>query len=193
MVVFENGFFKKSQYRKFSLRNRSEYYQMKELLKYRLDRLDKIPIPDLWIIDGGESLLNLAYELISKYGLDIDIIAISKERVDKRVNRSKGSTADVIWTKYKTFKLLPTDKRLQWVQKIRDEAHRFALSVHKKRKVKEDMESSLLQKKGIGGYYIKEGYLTALNLLKALEVWYILKRICHLVGWEKEGVRQKST
>jgi len=180
MVVFENGFFKKSQYRKFSLRNRSEYYQMKELLKYRLDRLDKIPIPDLWIIDGGESLLNLAYELTSKYGLDIDIIAISKERVDKRVNRSKGSTADIIWTKSKIFKLLPTDKRLQWVQKIRDEAHRFALSFHKKRKVKEDMESSLLQKKGIGAITLKR-LLDYFGTFKAIES-ATFEEICNVAG-----------
>jgi len=150
MVVFESGVFNKSKYRRFALRNRSEYYQMKELLKKRLDRLSKIPPPNLWIIDGGEALLNLAYELSLEYGLDIDIIAISKERENSRVNRSKGSTADIIWTKSKTFKLLPNDKRLQWVQKIRDEAHRFALESHKRRRLKENMEISLLQKRGIG-------------------------------------------
>jgi len=46
-----------------------------------------------------ESLLNLAYELTSKYGLDIDIIAISKERVDKRVIVQKVAQVDIIWDK----------------------------------------------------------------------------------------------
>jgi len=149
MVVFEEGIFNKSKYRRYSLKNKTEYYQMKELLKKRLDRLDKMSPPDLWIIDGGLTLLNLAHELSFEYGLNINIIAIAKEKTRNRVNRSKGGTADIVYTKYKTFQLPPTDKRLQWVQKIRDEAHRFALNYHKAKKVKEDMEISLLQKKGI--------------------------------------------
>jgi len=156
MVVFEDGVFQKSKYRRYALKNKSEYYQMKELLKRRLKRLDKISPPNLWIIDGGETLLNLAYELSFEYQLDIDIIAISKEKREDRVNRSKGSTADIIYTKYKTFQLLPTDKRLQWVQKIRDEAHRFALGYHREKKRKEDIKISLLQKKGIGVATLKK-------------------------------------
>jgi excinuclease ABC subunit C len=128
---------------------------MKELLKRRLKRLDKISPPNLWIIDGGETLLNLAYELSFEYQLDIDIIAIAKEKRDDRVNRSKGSTADIIYTKSKTFQLPPTDKRLQWVQKIRDEAHRFALSYHKDKKIRASMDHSFLRNRGIGVATIK--------------------------------------
>ena len=52
--------------------------------------------------------------------------------------------------------MLPSDKRLQFVQRLRDEAHRFAISFHKKQKRKEDKEISFLQIKGIGEAKIKK-------------------------------------
>ena len=56
----------------------------------------------------------------------------------------------------KSLNLLPSDKRLQFIQRLRDEAHRFAISFHKKQKRKEDKEISLLQIKGIGEAKIKK-------------------------------------
>jgi len=70
--------------------------------------------------------------------------------------RAKGKAADIIYTKDGEFKLSPSDKRLQFIQNIRDESHRFAISFFKKQKLKADREISLLNKKGIGEARIRK-------------------------------------
>ena len=79
----------------------------------------------------------------------IDLLAISKEKIDAKANRSKGRAYDTLHTKNQSFQLPPTDKRLQFVQKLRDEAHRFAISFHQKKKRTTDLHSSLLTVEGI--------------------------------------------
>ena len=70
--------------------------------------------------------------------------------------RAKGKANDIIYTKDGEFKLSPGDKRLQFVQNIRDESHRFAISFFKKQKLKEDREISLLAKRGVGEATIRK-------------------------------------
>ncbi len=155
MIVFENGIFKKNDYRHYNLTSKDEYSQMKELLQRRCDSFEKNPPPDLWIIDGGETLRKLAQETAKSAGVNLDIIAISKEKVDFKAYRAKGKAKDIIYTQNDIFKLQPSDKRLQFVQRLRDEAHRFAVTFHKKQKIKEDKKISLLKIKGIGEAKIK--------------------------------------
>jgi excinuclease ABC subunit C len=156
MVVWSDGKWNKSSYRKYSLKAKDEYAQMKEMLSRRIKDFAQNSPPDLWVIDGGDTLLQLALKLIDKAGVNIDIIAIAKEKLDAKAYRAKGRARDIIYTKESVFNLQPTDKRLQWIQRLRDEAHRFALSYHKKRKLKEDSQISLLEKKGIGSATIKK-------------------------------------
>jgi excinuclease ABC subunit C len=149
MVVYESGVFDKKSYRTYHLEAKDEYAQMREMLHRRVDSFAKNSPPDLWILDGGSTLLNLAIEILESSGVFLDVIAISKEKIDAKAHRAKGKAKDIIHTKDDTFRLQESDKRLQWVQKLRDEAHRSAINFHKKTKLKIDQESKLLSLHGI--------------------------------------------
>jgi len=156
MVVWEEGKWLKKDYRRYKLKAKDEYGQMKEMLTRRIESFSKNSAPNLWILDGGETLRRLAVKLLKDSNINLDIIAIAKEKLDAKAYRAKGSAKDIIYTKESVFELKTTDKRLQWVQRQRDEAHRFAITYHQNRKRKEDMQSSLLQKKGIGPATVKK-------------------------------------
>ena len=163
MVVWNdeiNGFDKKD-FRHYNLESKDEYSQMREMLLRRVDSFEKNPAPDLWVIDGGSTLLKLAYDIINSTGVNLDIIAIAKEKVDAKAHRAKGAAKDIVHYKdkngeYRSLKLETSDQRLQFVQRQRDEAHRFVISFHKKQKRKEDKQISLLQIKGIGEAKVKK-------------------------------------
>ncbi len=149
MITCNNNIFEKSAYRLYHLEAKDEYSQMRETLTRRIKSFEKNPPPDLWIIDGGSTLLKLAQELLLSYGVRLDVIGISKEKIDAKSHRSKGKANDIIHTLTDTFRLQNSDKRLHWIQKLRDEAHRSAITFHKKSKLKIDQESQLLSLKGI--------------------------------------------
>lgn len=150
MVVWDNDEFLKEDYRLYNLDARDEYAQMKEMLTRRVERFAQNPPPDVWIIDGGKTLLTLAYNILESVGVSIDVIGIAKEKIDAKANRSKGGARDILYTKDEVFRLEPSDKRLQFIQRLRDEVHRTAIGFHKKQKRKEDKQISLLSIKGIG-------------------------------------------
>jgi len=156
MVCFEDGKFNKSGYRQYHLKSLDEYAQMKETLTRRIESFETNPAPDLWILDGGSTLLKLAKELLDSCGTNIDLIAISKEKIDAKAHRAKGKAKDIIHTVDESFSLSTNDKRLQWVQRMRDEAHRYAITFHKKTKLKQDQASRLLQTKGVGPAKLKK-------------------------------------
>jgi len=156
MVVWNENKWQKNHYRRYELQSKDEYGQMKEMLTRRIKSFDNNPAPDLWILDGGETLRRLAMQLLEEVNLNLDVIAIAKEKLDSKAQRAKGSAKDIIYTKESVFELSPTDKRLQWVQRQRDEAHRFAITYHQNKKRKEDTQNSLLQKRGIGPATIKK-------------------------------------
>jgi excinuclease ABC subunit C len=149
MVVYEDGSFDKKSYRSYHLQSRDEYSQMRETLSRRVASFEKNPPPDLWVLDGGATLLKLALEILNSNGVYIDVVAISKEKIDAKSHRAKGKAKDIIHTKDDTFRLKESDKRLHFLQKLRDEAHRVAINFHKKTKLKLDKESKLLNLKGI--------------------------------------------
>lgn len=149
MIVHDNGCFDKKSYRTYHLEAKDEYAQMRETLSRRVESFSKNSPPDLWIIDGGATLLKLAIDILESNGVFIDAIAISKEKIDAKSHRAKGKADDIIHTKTGMFKLKNSDKRLQWTQNLRDEAHRAAITFHKKTKLKLDKESKLLSIKGI--------------------------------------------
>lgn len=155
MVVWEEKFIK-SAYRKYTLSEPNEYAQMRELLSRRIADASKEPLPDLWVLDGGDTLLKLAHSLLKEAGIYLDVIAIAKEKRDAKANRSKGRANDTLYTKHLTLKLPPSDKRLHLIQKLRDEAHRFAITFHQKKKRKKDLESALLSVEGIGEARLKK-------------------------------------
>jgi len=124
--------------------------QMKEMLSRRIARFHEAPAPDLWILDGGQANLNLAHTLLQEANVNLDVIAIAKEKLDAKAHRAKGAAKDMLYTKQGLFELKANDKRLHWLQRQRDEAHRYAITYHQNKKRKEDTQISLLNKKGIG-------------------------------------------
>jgi len=150
IVVWDDNKFIKDDYRVYNLEAKDEYAQMKEMLSRRVLKFDINNPPDMWVLDGGATLVKLAYDIICSVGVDIPIVGIAKEKRDAKANRSKGGAKDIIYTKDDILKLPISDKRLQFIQRLRDEAHRSAINFHKKQKRKEDKQISLLEIKGIG-------------------------------------------
>ncbi|WP_462189613.1 excinuclease ABC subunit UvrC [Campylobacter concisus] len=149
MVRYEHGEWAKQNYRHMHLNSKNDYDQMKESLTARALRFDKLSPPDLWVIDGGEVLLNLACEILASSGANVDVIAISKEKIDAKAHRAKGEAKDKIYTKNGSFNLSTSDKKLQFFQKMRDESHRFVISFHRKTRQKNDMQRSILKQAGV--------------------------------------------
>ncbi len=156
MIIWDEDKFYKEDYRLYNLEANDEYGQMREMLTRRVERFKENPPPDLWVIDGGKTLLNLAYDIVQSVGVNLDIVAIAKEKVDAKAHRAKGAAKDILYTKDEVFKLETSDKRLQFCQRLRDEAHRSAITFHKKQKRKEDKQISLLNIKGIGEAKVKK-------------------------------------
>jgi len=130
MVVFQNGLPKKTAYRKFKIRmtegKPDDFLSMKEVLTRRLNRLGepKWEKPDLIIIDGGKGQLSSVMQIvegINKDGVrDIDFVSLAKREEEVFLpNKSKSI-------------LLPRNSNsLYLIQRIRDEAHRFAITFHR--------------------------------------------------------------
>lgn len=156
IVAWEGEGFEKSKYRHYHLKGKDEYAQMRELLTNRALRFDKDNPPDLWVIDGGKTLLNLAHEIIQSSGANVDVVAIAKEKIDAKAHRAKGGAKDIIYTLQRSYKLSENDVRLQFLQRLRDEAHRFAITFHRKTKAKQDKESSRLKQRGLSDAKIKK-------------------------------------
>ena len=172
MIVYEASKFDKKSYRTYHLEARDEYAQMRETLTRRVQSFEKNSPPDLWIIDGGTTLLKLAREILDSCAVFIDVIAISKEKIDAKSHRAKGKANDILHTIDESFSLKPSDKRLQWAQNLRDEAHRSAISFHKKTKLKLDKESKLLTLHGISPAKVKKllNHFGTFEALKSLSL-----------------------
>ena len=154
-IVWNNGF-KKSEYRHYNLKSKDEYAQMRELLTKRAESFDKLSPPDLWLIDGGLAQIKIAKEIIESIGIEIDILGIAKEKINAKAHRAKGGANDKIYSFDETYKLDKNNKLLQFLQKLRDEAHRFAITFHRNQKRKQDKQIELLKVKGIGEAKLKK-------------------------------------
>lgn len=143
MVVFEDGKPKKEHYRRFKLRTvegkPDDFKSMQEVVSRRYGDLD-LPVPDLIIIDGGKGQLSSALPLIRSCGLyDVPVVGLAKEfeHIFK-----EGQSEPVI--------LPRQSEALYLVQRIRDEAHRFAITYHRKLRTKRNLVSVLDHVAGIG-------------------------------------------
>jgi len=155
-VVWDEGKWDKSSYRRYKLEARDEYGQMREMLSRRIADFNNKPAPDLWILDGGQANLNLALSLLKEENINLNVIAIAKEKLDAKAHRAKGAAKDIIHTLNGVMELKQNDPRLHWIQRQRDEAHRYAITYHQNRKRKDDTQISLLNKKGIGKATVKK-------------------------------------
>ncbi len=180
MIVWDKERFEKESYRHYHLEAKNEYEQMKELLSRRAAAFEENPPPDLWVIDGGETLRRLAGDILESVGANVDVIAIAKEKIDAKAHRAKGSARDILYAKNARFELKTSDKRLQFLQRLRDEAHRFAISFHKKTKLKLDRESDLLKLKGISEAKIKKllNYFGTFEAIKSAD----FEELCEILS-----------
>ncbi|HIS73589.1 TPA: excinuclease ABC subunit C [Candidatus Galligastranaerophilus intestinavium] len=126
-VYFENGMPKKSKYRKYKLRTLEkgevdDFKSMREILKRRFKRIKsgEIQPPDLIIIDGGKGQLSSVIEVMKEMGLNLDIVSLAKREEEVFL---PNKTQPVI------FAL--NSPALHLFQRIRDEAHRFAITFHR--------------------------------------------------------------
>jgi excinuclease ABC subunit C len=156
MVVWDEGKWAKDSYRRYRLESRDEYHQMEEMLQRRIKEFDTQPPPDAWLLDGGETLRRLAKSLLERAGVHLPVLAIAKEKLDAKAHRAKGAARDILHGPKGEVRLESGDLRLQWCQRLRDEAHRFALAYHRQSKRKKDARVALLQKKGIGPATVKK-------------------------------------
>lgn len=127
-VVFFGTQTRKEEYRKYKLKSIDDISAMKEVLERRL--LSDDPLPDLILLDGGKAQLNAAISVIKKLRLSgIDLIALSKEQA----RHDKGLANEKIYLPSQALPLLlsPKSSVLLFLQRIRDEAHRFSLSYQK--------------------------------------------------------------
>jgi len=148
MVVFDQGKPKPAHYRRFRIKTVSgadDYAMLREVLKRRFKRSSDAPdtwaiLPDLVLIDGGKGQLNAALSVMSQAGVGfVPTASLAKENEEIFIpHRSQPIT-------------LPRSARgLQLLQRLRDEAHRFALGYHQKIRKRETFASSLDTIPGIG-------------------------------------------
>ena len=144
MVVCEDGRMKKSEYKKFRIRGaaQDDFAAMREVVyrRYRKVLENGGPFPGLILIDGGRGQLSAAYEALETIGLgNLVAVGIAKKE-------------EVLFTRERPEPVvLPAhDPALLLIQRIRDEAHRFAVTFHRKARSMRDLRSELDDVPGIG-------------------------------------------
>ena len=153
LIAFGNEGFIKKRYRKFNIKSDQakgdDYAMMREVLKRRFARVlreekTSLTLPDLVLIDGGKGQYSASRETLNDLGLhELPIIAIAKGK-----NRNAGD--ETFFYDGKIIKFQKNDPTLFLLQRLRDEAHRFAISTHRAKRRKNLSKSLLDQIEGIG-------------------------------------------
>ncbi|MCB9948989.1 MAG: excinuclease ABC subunit UvrC [Rhodospirillaceae bacterium] len=154
MIVAGPEGFRKAAYRKFLIKTApapgDDYAMMREVLGRRFARAlkedpDREAWPDLLLIDGGLGQLNAATDVLAELGIDdVPLVAIAKGP-DRNAGRERFFMAG-----RDPFSLEPRDPVLYFLQRLRDEAHRFAIGTHRARRTKQIGQSTIDEIAGIG-------------------------------------------
>lgn len=150
MVVFNDGVPNKEEYRRFSMRlkGNDDFAHMREVMRRRFSgkNLEKWPKPDLLVIDGGKGQLSSALAVLNELGVSTPAIGLAKreeEIIRRIVNKAGNEEFEIV--------LLPKQSHvLQLLQRIRDEAHRFAVTYHTILRGKRQVASVLDDIPGVG-------------------------------------------
>jgi excinuclease ABC subunit C len=157
MIVAGPEGFQKNQYRKFNIRSTDltpgdDYGMMREVLRRRFGRLvreeeagENPPRPDLVLIDGGEGQLAAALEVMAELGVDDIPVA----GVAKGPDRDAGLER-FFFPHKEPFMLEPRSPALYYLQRLRDEAHRFAIGAHRTRRAIDLKKNPLDEIEGVG-------------------------------------------
>ena len=162
MVVADKEGLSPRHYRKFNIRydmqekkisTVDDYYMMEEVLSRRLSKINQSnepSVPDVIIIDGGRGQYNSVLKIIKKYQLeDIKLLSVSK-------GPERNAGREIVHLENKNVNLKPNDVLLNFIQRLRDEAHRFAITAHRSRRSKASIKSVFDEIKGIGTKRKKE-------------------------------------
>ena len=152
MVVFKNGKAEKSGYRKYGIKTverPDDYATMAEVMKRRYGKGDASkPYPDLLMVDGGKGQLNVTVSILEELGLGepFDVIGIAKK------DEKRNETEDKIYKHGRTNPIIfgREGDLLLFLERIRNEAHRFAVTFHRKKRRKTALRSELDAVPGIG-------------------------------------------
>ncbi len=153
IVAGEEGFIK-SAYRKFNIKSDNivagdDYAMMREVLTRRFEKAQQDGLyPDLVILDGGLGQLNAGLEVFKQ--LNINIQDVSIIAVAKGVDRNAGRERIFIPNQAEPISLPKNDALLHFIQRIRDESHRFVIGAHRTRRKNSAKQSPLDEIKGIG-------------------------------------------
>jgi excinuclease ABC subunit C len=145
MVVWENGAMKKEDYKRFRIKTvagADDFASLHEVLTRRFARAleQGTPLPDLVLIDGGRGQLNVGLRVLQELGLDyIPVVSLAKQ--EEEVYRPDS---------LHPLLLDRTSPALHALQKIRDEAHRFAITYHKTLRARRTIQSVLDTIPGVG-------------------------------------------
>ncbi|MCJ7507166.1 MAG: excinuclease ABC subunit UvrC, partial [candidate division Zixibacteria bacterium] len=145
LVYFQNGKSKKSEYRRFKIRTvegQDDFAMMEEVVKrYYINLIkEKLKFPDLVLVDGGKGQLHSALKSLASIGIKDQAVVGLAKRLD-----------EVFLPEKKDSLMIPkTSPALRLLQRIRDEAHRFAITYHKKVRGKKIVLSEIDEIKGIG-------------------------------------------
>lgn len=176
MVVWEKGEMKKSDYRKFVIRTvgqNDDFASMREVVGRRYRRLieEKRPFPDLILIDGGLGQLHAAAQ------------ALEALEVINQPLASIAKKEEILFVLGKEDEPIALDHHspvLHLIQQIRDEAHRFAVAFHRKRRSKREITSGLLKIPGVGEKSVRKlltqfGSLEAVRKLSVEELGQVVR------------------
>lgn len=203
MVVFTNGLADRSNYRRFKIKidQNDDFYNLNETLSRRSKK--KWPLPDLILIDGGKGQLSSAIKALKRTQLGVvpifglakkeELIIVSKEESNIELNQSiiESKRGDVL--EEGDFYLINLDNSesiIKLIQRIRDEAHRFAVSYHTKLKRNNQISSQLDQIKGIGPktkQKLLKKYRNISNIKKADQ-----RQIAKIIGFKKAKIIKQN-
>ncbi len=158
MVFFDGGRPDKERYRHFKIKTiegADDYAMMYEVLLRRYQKgVEEDDLPDMVLLDGGKGQLNVAQEVFKELKVkDIDLVSLAKERPleEHRLSRFKKTEEKIFHPQFKEPIILGRRSALlHFLDRIRDEAHRFAITFHKKVRSRETIKSILEEIPGVG-------------------------------------------
>lgn len=174
MVVFKNGEKASKEYRKFVIKTvegNNDFASMEEVLSRRLTNTGKNfrELPNLILIDGGMIQLDYANSVLTRLGLNIDIISLAKR--EEEVYKPDSNEPIILSKNHFGLKLL---------QAVRDESHRFAITFHRQKRLKAMIRSELKNIDGVGDATIQkllDKFKTIENIKNATPQDFVLKGI----------------
>ncbi|MBW2445330.1 MAG: excinuclease ABC subunit UvrC [Deltaproteobacteria bacterium] len=158
-VTFEDGQPVKADYRRYRIHDAKggdDYGCLREVVSRRLARVEAEPLPDLLMVDGGKGQLGVVLACLADAGLEVETVGIAKERdadsPSVRVRRGGGLKSERLFrpNRKDAILLAPSSRGLLFLQRVRDESHRFAIDYQRSLRRRIGMTSILEALPGIG-------------------------------------------